>query len=248
MIENISSLLEKDSNYIDLFKRNLNCFLQILKNEKNYEKEKYCLSFPMIGKNYNKGEGLFVVGRATNGWDNCFSVGNMKNTDELIKQSIDSSLPSKNKCVFDEWFEEYNQYRSSFWRVTERITKEIFNNSNVEWTNNIAWSNLFKIAPKSGGNPNKTEQAAQEKWQELIFMEIDTLQPKYVLLITDWELWAEKLMEGKTIETIKEIQDWKKEKEYVRFVGKYNKSKIIITFRPEREPEDVFVNDVKIYF
>ena len=251
MKENNFTLLEKDIKYKNLFEENLKCFIKNIKERNNYQTKEYCLLFPMIGKSYEKRKGLFIIGRATNGWDNSFSANCITGTNKLIKESIDSSMPSKGKCVFDEWFkdEKYNHCRSSFWRVTERITKEIFKNSNDDWTHYIAWSNLFKIAPKSGGNrnPNNTEQTAQEKWKELIFMEIDILQPKYVLMITDWELWAEKLIEEESFVTIKEIQNWKKEKEYVRFVGKYNTSKIIITFRPEREPEDNFINDVKKY-
>ncbi len=106
------------------------------------------------------------------------------------------------------------------------------------WSNIMAWSNLFKIAPALGGNPNrKLEWQSQQKNCEQLFqMEIAELNPKNVVMITGLD-WAEGFVNEYT-----EING-----NYVKAVAKIGNSNIIITIRPERKPQQAFLDEVAKY-
>jgi hypothetical protein len=81
--------------------------------------------------------------------------------------------------------------KSSFWRVV-RLVVDRLNLGDAEkdnWPTALAWSNLYKVSPKEGGNPAKNLKAAQEPIAfDLIKREVAELEPKRVLVLTglDW--------------------------------------------------------------
>ena len=145
----------------------------------NYDKAAFCVQ---CGSKYptTEKEGLLVIGRAVNGWYEA------SDADELLK-SLETPEPLK-------WVEDdagsttkYNPNRSAFWRVIKGVAKFFYPQ---EWYAHIAWSNLCKIAPYEGGNPNNTLYYAQLKeCQEILESEINILTPKAVLMLTGYN-WA----------------------------------------------------------
>ena len=247
--------LQYNEDYKSLFLENLKIFIKKIKTEENEKliKKKYGLLFPMLGKNFLSSPDLLVFGRATNGWETKFCISNKIDLDGLIKNSIDSSTEVGNKCPL-EWLwngyngykgttgkkEEYNFRKSSFWRVINKIVIEKFNRTDKNWTHQIAWSNLYKIAPAEGGNPSNIECNCQFDNSEILFWkEIDLLSPKYILLITDKSWVEDEFIKAKSLKKISN--------DYVQAILNYKTSKIIVTCRPERKNEAEFVKNVLKY-
>ena len=80
----------------------------------------------------------------------------------------------------------YNTRKSAFWRLIKEVAITYYPD---EWYSNIAWTNLYKIAPWNGGNPGSRLQNVQRTYCfELLRKEIELLSPKYVIMLTsDWE-------------------------------------------------------------
>ena len=140
------------------------------------------------GENYPflKKSGFLFVGKAVNGW-----ITN--ETD--VTQLFDTTNPERIFAREDqmEWVNNlsgntdgYNTRKSAFWRLIKKVSETYYPE---KWYSNIAWTNLYKIAPWTGGNPNGKLQNAQRKYCfELLKKEIEILTPKYVVLLTSgWE-------------------------------------------------------------
>lgn len=159
----------------------------LLKNvaEFDYDKATFCLQW---GENFplEKHCGVLFVGRATNGW-----VTDCENVDVLFGDSEDAIFNRHDQM---KWVENlsgntkgYNTRKSAFWRVIKKITKELYPEP---WYSHVAWSNVCKVAPWKGGNPNDSLYYAQLSDCKKIFAkEIELLSPKAVVLFTG-EGWA----------------------------------------------------------
>lgn len=74
------------------------------------------------------------------------------------------------------------------WRVLGRVIRKYhgLNSASEEWASRVAWSNLYKIAPKDGGNPNQDEMAEQlEVCKELLIKELTLWRPKAAVFLTE---------------------------------------------------------------
>jgi hypothetical protein len=155
--------------------------------EENSFKDICAFSFQW-GENYPflKKSGFLFVGKAVNGW-----ITN--ETD--VTQLFDTTNPERIFAREDqmEWVNNlsgntdgYNTRKSAFWRLIKKVSETYYPE---KWYSNIAWTNLYKIAPWTGGNPNGKLQNAQRKYCfELLKKEIEILTPKYVVLLTSgWE-------------------------------------------------------------
>ncbi len=142
------------------------------------------------GKDYpfGKNSGFLFIGKAVNGW--------ITNETDLAKL-FDLTNPDRIFARKDqiEWVNNlsgntkgYNTRKSAFWRLIKKVSETYYPE---KWYSNIAWTNLYKIAPWGGGNPNRKLQNAQRKYCfELLKKEIEILSPKYVIMLTSgWE-WS----------------------------------------------------------
>lgn len=127
-------------------------------------------------------DGLMFIGRATNGvWT--------KGKGNFVEQYKLSFKPEHfhNLQWVEDQFSKQGTYcrKSSFWRVVRSISKELYDN---KWYDKIAWSDLYKVAPSSEGNPDKELMSLQkEKCIEILKLELKLLSPKHVVLFTgDW--------------------------------------------------------------
>ena len=163
---------------------------------------------------------LMYVGRALNGW---YSLDN-----DNIEEMYDSAIENIRKNTIKNMD---GIRRSAFWQLCKAIlTKEKDSDGNwdSDWDEKIVWSNLLKIAPCEGGNPDWNIIANTiKKSFEILKAEIEILEPKYVVLVVG--KWIE--FEGQTLMNdfgIEEIKDT-----FVIGKGTYKNSTIIVTQRPE---------------
>lgn len=237
----VNPLSEK---YQEQYEKTVKDFVENLKKDK-LKTKKYSLFFPMIGKDYFKKREILVMGIATNGWPNPWSCSSFKNS--IIEKSINESLPEENMCAIDwvneHWYDKNWRVRhSSFWQVTYKLIQAKYNCNDENWCCKMAWSNLYKIAPAYGGNPeiDIEWQSQYENCKKLFEMEIEELKPKNLLLITglDWVCWGE----GHFIEE-KKLEKHNKNK-YVKATGNFKNSNVIITIRPEYQNQEKFITEV----
>jgi hypothetical protein len=118
----------------------------------------------------NQEKKLLVIGRATNGWE------------EPEGNAFDELLTNEN----------YNIKRSAFWRMAIKVLLEKEHLEEDDISNNIqklAWTNLYKFAPKSGGNPsNKSMENQYECCVCELKKEFKCLKPDVAILFTG-ESW-----------------------------------------------------------
>lgn len=92
--------------------------------------------------------------------------------------------------------EEYNPNLSRFWSGARATLKAIEGKwfDEVNWSSRIAWTNLYRIAPAAGGNPNNRLCLAQlSECVDLLCLEVDRFSPERILFNTglDWFGWFE---------------------------------------------------------
>lgn len=119
--------------------------------------------------------------------------------------------------------------RSFFWNVVYKLINKYygFDENSWDWSKKLVWSNLYKIAPAEGLNPNADEIAIQKQSSiKLVTQELEEIKPKYCIILTNyswWEPFAAELGTTK-IDTQKNG--------IIESVEQYNNTKIIITTRP----------------
>lgn len=187
----IKSLLD---HYVKIFQRVETQSLRVRKEEK----KKLCCYF------YNKGRlydgKLMVVGRAVNGGNdiNCWKQGDSK-TRSICKyiEGIYNAQKQASLSWVTEWWGEnkvdekgeklYNPATSRFWQLVSALTEGLNGESwnKNTWTETIVWSNIYKVSPTNGGNPNFTLKKLQiDLCIEILRIEIDICKPKIILFVT----------------------------------------------------------------
>jgi hypothetical protein len=151
----------------------------------DYSKAIFCAqwgtSFPI-----EQNTGIVFVGRATNGW-----ITDSESIDVLFGDDPDAIFNRDDQM---EWVENlsgnmdgYNTRKSSFWRIIRNVSSHFYPDN---WFSYIAWSNLCKVAPWVGGNPNDALFDAQfQDCEQILQTEIRILSPKVVVLLTG-QSWA----------------------------------------------------------
>lgn len=159
-----------------------------------------CGFFGRAGSRYRNG--LLVIGRAVNGWEPIWhaSAGAVH---EHAMEIATSAAQSGNRCpmqwVCDQWQIPYG-YRansSAFWRVIRSVLFATDPSASVDpnWSSRLAWTNLYKIAPASGGNPSDRLCLLQlGECQEILSEEISALAPTRILFATGLQ-WVQDFVE-----------------------------------------------------
>lgn len=245
--------------YEKLFDEGVKSFCSnVLKKQPAFAKKKYDVFYPSCGS-FNKDDIQFMFyGQATNGWDQNNSLLPLNNTFQLQKAiECSNTLDDKEYISPLHWINRYwSKYKLAnfFFPVayitinTYRFNKpelhlKDFKNLYVDdlswmnddtWCRHLVWSNLAKIAPHKGRNPNDKEWELQSEISKQLFdKEIEEIHPPYVILLTNWETWAKYYLTGDKY-VMKEI----KNKEMLEAVGfpKFNpEMKIIVVKRQHYE-------------
>lgn len=121
----------------------------------------------VVGDEYkNQQMKLLVIGRATNGWK------------EPVKNAFEELLENV----------KYNIKRSAFWRMAIKVLLQKNDLEEDDISNNIqklAWTNLYKLAPKNGGNPsNRSMENQYEDCVNELKKEFKSLKPHVAILFT----------------------------------------------------------------
>lgn len=166
----------------------------------------FCIQW---GNNFPSPEnkGILYVGKAVNGW-----ITNEKNAKLLFDLSNKDRIFQRSDQI--EWVKNlrgtndiYNTNKSAFWRVISKISESTYSNN---WYSDVAWSNLYKLAPWEGGNPNASLRRIQEDHcKNILAKEIEVLSPKFVIMLTSgWEReFLKHMNDGKDIKH-KEVVNW----------------------------------------
>ena len=154
------------------------------------------------GADYKYGSGLMVVGRSVNGWTK--GIDPVEFSDSDFRNNYTHCLQQKSyqqsgqacpmSWVTEQWSpkEGYNTRKSAFWRVTKEVTERLYscNAEKNDWASHLVWSNLCKVSPAAGKNPNGLLHKIQRNGCKRLFeFEIKSYRPRYLLLLTGWD-WA----------------------------------------------------------
>lgn len=226
-----------DDKYIKLFEDTLTSFTKTFLNDEKKSQKMYSMHYPSVGLNFDKG--ILIIGRATNEWKPQFSSAMDKS--KLLEECMAYSKESEGVCPLKWLGEELPDSngkivlsRSPFWQIAKGVAEGLNLNNGNNWTNNIAWSNLYKIAPADGGNPSTREGNAQ--WpgvRYLLEKEIEQLKPEHILFVTgsDWSM-----------EFLGNLDPYKGD--YVEETGWYKGAKTVICGRPEQKQREPFIAEV----
>ncbi len=167
--------------------------------------EEMAVLWPMSGIGYRSE--LMVIGQAPNGWEGRFDLKQLKypeNRARVIKKARKVAqlgiCNHPDRCpmlwVTDQWNDRrpgYGTGKSPFWRVIRHVVDalNLADISRDEWPSVLAWSDLYKVSPKAGGNPSASLIRAQQAIAvELIGAEISELAPNRVLVLTGFDWFA----------------------------------------------------------
>lgn len=237
-IEHISLYnLELEKTMLDTAKT-----LQTIDN-KSLAQKKYCLFYPMIGKEYNERKDLIVYGQYAADWKPSFKLTKDKKLIEgLVKKAYEYSIVSRG-CPLD-WVNKYwikqNIYRSFFWNITYKLAMERYGRTENDWNHIITYSNLMKIAPMGDDSfPYELFQAQLYNAGHLFKEELSILQPRNVLIITGLHNWAEPVLRAAGIKFTQHKGD------FVEATTAYRGSHIIIAKKPFTADHRKFLDEIK---
>ncbi len=208
----------------------------------------------MAGQAYDGG--LMVIGRAVNGWTygictKHLSVpGNIIRYASLVQESVNNDVECPMSWITSGWgaIEGYNTKRSAFWRCVRNVSMRlnIFDSECVNWSSHLVWSNLYKVSPAEGGNPNSLLCDAQlAGCIELFKQELRTYRPSRVLLLTGLD-WAAPFL---TEANLQEKAGFNYVKQYGRFhLGDGVETQCVIAVHPQGKPETDWVREVVTAF
>ncbi len=220
-------------------------YASLLKEVKSNEKDlsPFCIQW---GKSFpdQNNHGIIFVGKATNGSISDCSVD--VEVDTLFNESFENRIFAK-KVQMNQWkeFREgnnngYNTKKSSFWRVIRGVTQSIYEQE--KWSEEVAWSNLYKIAPSKRGNPSSQLRKTQlPLCVEILKVELETFQPQFVVLFTSaWEKDFLYHLNGSSTKSIDKYS-WNAGKSEIK-VFKINQIYFIATKHPQGKPEQEHIN------
>lgn len=222
------------------------------------------------GDDYAVGNGLLVLGRATNGFTDGFTLADIASV-EFRRQLLQNARataegnPAPHRPL--EWVDTLGDAeptkvrkrplggtigsRSAFWRVTRALLEELVPElPALGWYRHLAWGNLYKVAPNvtnqvsEGANPS----SGLQQWQfnhcvRLLRQEIDEVRPRVVLVVAG-ESWYSPFTTGLNLEPIP-----RPGAKYVRHLAVERDGRMwIFTERPERRPQADFVKELRNAF
>ena len=177
------------------------------------------------GRFYEHSDGLMVVGRAVNGFEHDIDPIDFNDSgyrEEHANELLQMTCQRDDQPCPMEWVttEKWKRGLPAFWRVVRGVTRGlgISNPESEDWPSHLVWSNLYKVSPAGGGNPNNSLCNAQyDGCKKLLQCEIQDYRPRHLLFLTEsrnhpnW--WARPFLDDL------ELRDWP-DGRYVRFTGR----------------------------
>lgn len=158
----------------------------------------YVKFFPQVGAEYFNGnhKKIMIVGKACNGW---VEAGKSNDIEMLFKDGsgivnrqdqMDWVKAAWPRNIHDENGKKlYSTSRSAFWTFSRKVADSILGTKDINCFDYIAWSNLYKVSPCQGGNPDQEDRNKQVVICTDIFKkELEILKPDFVFFFTSgWE-------------------------------------------------------------
>lgn len=203
----------------------------------------------MAGQAYDGG--LMVVGRAVNGWTDGVFPSDLRAPDSagLYAARVQESVAGNGNCPM-RWVKAgwgaakgYNTRRSAFWRCIRNVVQglRIVDVESAGWSSHLVWTNLYKVSPAHGGNPNNALCEIQlAGCVELFKLEIRTYRPFRVLFLTGAD-WAAPFLEGVNLQEGAGFH-------HVKGVGQVCDARFVIALHPQCKPEREWVREVVTAF
>lgn len=233
--------------------------------EKHYKelcekfKEGYVKFFPQVGEHYFNGnhKKIMVVGKACNGW---VEVGN--DIEALFKADGTGIVNRKDqmKWVKDAWPREKGKYSTSysqFWIFSKNIANTLLKpdvklDDELSCFDYIAWSNLYKVSPSKGGNPNQKDCNNQvEICTDIFKAELEILKPDFIFFFTSGlefsPVWQSKVFDIKRKPFETEWQNTTKTYKIISYSAKIEDKQAVFihTQHPQGKPFDSHWNAMK---
>lgn len=126
-------------------------------------------------------------------------------------------------------------------------------NENDRWVDYIAWTNLYKIAPKDTGNPTTTMSKKQfATCKNILKAEIEKFNPTHILFVTGYEWWFESFSDifgvglfDKNKVKKNEYRGENKNKFFAEASAvALDRIRIVVSCRPEFRDENLYVKDI----
>ncbi len=180
------------------------------------------------------------MGIACNGWHS-------------TSQDIETLFGNKKESIFNRkdqmrWVDDYagsqsnyNTNKSAFWRVAKHIAQCFYPD---KWYSHIAWSNVCKVSPEKGGNPNdKLYYAQLESSQKIFESEIRLFSPKVVVMFTSnsWAADLLKYMNNNQEPICIEQLNWDK---YKCDVYRINETYFVVSEHPQGKKEKIHAESI----
>lgn len=195
---------------------------------------------------------LMAVGRATNGWLHAVRTSELADADACDRHARKVHEEAADICpmkwVSDIWADPNSRYktgRSAFWRVIRAVLGklDVASPNDAAWPSHLAWTNLYKVAPYGGGNPNAALCKAQlSGCISLLQAEITARRPRRILFLTGHG-WAKPFLDAGA-PGVKQVDDYR----YVNAVGTMtvgdHSAKAVVAEHPQGKAEDIWVREV----
>lgn len=248
----VNMMMNLNKSYEELYTELLNNYWQQIRDGE-------LTAAPMfVGKRYDESQAkLMIVGRAVNGWEikngDCSSFENAVQSVLYQPSGLEDVTHKGGMKYLDEQGNEkiYYYTRSRFWKLV-KVLLEVYGESekdnwyddSYQWNERILWSNLYKLAPKSGGNPGwKLIEETVQANIEILKKEIELKKPENIVFIVNANTTSgDKESASAYFSLYKNLPSFEKElgvridKIGERVVGKghYNGSNVVVCVRPEK--------------
>ena len=213
----------------------------------------------MRGVFYNENKKkLLLIGRAPNGWGSLLTANADAFAEDAQRQfndvhrfnwieSVNGTLYSthdrqnKNRYCIDTkpfWY-----YAREIWQALSGEARDYY-----IWTENIAWSNLYKVSPAQSDNPSSESMILQRPaCIDILKRELELYAPTHILLLTgyDWFAPFSEVFED-VVDTGKRnvMRGASKNEDYVEATARYHDAKVVVACRPEQRDKAGFVEAV----
>lgn len=193
--------------------------------------------WPLLGREYKR-RGLLLVGRAVNGWhvpDPDATTSVSTGARQYSASHTETSWPSRVGAD-----ERYNPNRSQFWMAAREVLARLQIAEPADaWSEKLAWSNLYKIAPASGNPGDRLCSVQLASCRALLKREIEELEPARVLLFTGWN-WASDVVDELPVTWAVHDTDSR----YVDQTGKGMNASWVVARHPQGKPREALVEEV----
>lgn len=203
----------------------------------------------MAGQAYDRG--LMVVGRAVNGWTDGVLPRDLCAPDSVARYAtrVQESVAGIGECpmrwVTTGWgaTKGYNTKRSAFWRCIRSVVHDLYiaDVEDAGWASHLIWSNLYKVSPASGGNPDNVLCEIQlPGCVDLFKCELRIYRPSRVLFLTGAD-WAAPFLDGTN------LQEGVGSK-YVKGAVDVYDARCVIAVHPQGKPGEAWAREVVTAF